>query len=397
MILFSCTSSGRLTRQPVQIGRPSVPLIDVLLSESPILSIRLHGTYYLQASEGNYQISSSSSEFFAFFDNGILNFRSDKRSFAFKSGFPVVLIPKGTSDYFEMEGKRYKGRLYIYKISEDHIAYILRVDLENYLLGVIPAEIPTGNPDYLAAIEAQTIAARSYAYYKYVKNKNSLFTLYDDQRDQVLGDMLKANENTRKAIRATRGMILVSATDKEFVPYYHSTCGGYFYELPDEKRIVLDGTDPNSEAYCSVSPLYRWHRVMDIRDLIESLEKNKKFRADDGFFSNKHVIRMSIQVRDSAGRVQKMAIQIDNQTIFLSDYEIRKVFVDSLAKPLPSTWFFLAPFSQDSLKFLIVGSGYGHGKGMCQWGAIGMSLQGFSVLDILNHYYPHAMIRRLYR
>ena len=42
------------------------------------------------------------------------------------------------------------------------------------------------------------------------------------------------------------------------------------------------------------------------------------------------------------------------------------------------------------------GSGYGHGVGMCQWGARGMALDGTSYRDILAHYYPGAEIRKLY-
>lgn len=396
LLLQSCTTSRFATKKNVEKPSVQIPEVHILLSSSPVQTITFHGNFILKAPEGRYQISSGTTEYFFFFDEGALTFQSKKRRFHFKTGFPLYIMRKSSKSYFEMNGKRYIGNLIIYRIHENAISYVLVTNLENYLAGVVPAEIPTGNEDYLAAIEAQTIAARSYAYYKFRQKSNQIFHLYDDQRDQVLGDMLKANKNVLKAIRKTRGMILVSEKDSEFVPYYHSTCGGSFYSLPDESSVILDAPDSLSPAFCSLSPLYRWFRILDIRDILESLSKNGFFQIENHFFENSHTVALEVTERDHSGRVRSMKMNIDGQNLLLKDYQIRKVFIDSLQKPLPSTWFLISPFSQDSLKFLVVGAGYGHGKGMCQWGAIGMSLHGYTYEQIIRHYYPGAIIRRIY-
>ena len=58
-----------------------------------------------------------------------------------------------------------------------------------------------------------------------------------------------------------------------------------------------------------------------------------------------------------------------------------------------STWF-TAKLSSGKIQFN--GQGYGHGVGMCQWGAKGMADAGTAYHDILKTYYPDAEISRVY-
>ena len=63
---------------------------------------------------------------------------------------------------------------------------------------------------------------------------------------------------------------------------------------------------------------------------------------------------------------------------------------------LRSTWFDVveAPPEADGLR--LAGRGYGHGVGMCQWGAIGRARAGQGYEEILGHYYPGAQLRDAY-
>ena len=47
-------------------------------------------------------------------------------------------------------------------------------------------------------------------------------------------------------------------------------------------------------------------------------------------------------------------------------------------------------------KFFIIGAGAGHGRGMSQWGAIGMALRGVTLEEILNFYYPGLTVKKFY-
>jgi stage II sporulation protein D len=42
--------------------------------------------------------------------------------------------------------------------------------------------------------------------------------------------------------------------------------------------------------------------------------------------------------------------------------------------------------------FLFYGKGWGHGVGMCQWGAFGLGLRRWNYIRILSYYYPGASI-----
>ena len=60
---------------------------------------------------------------------------------------------------------------------------------------------------------------------------------------------------------------------------------------------------------------------------------------------------------------------------------------------LKSTWF---EVELKGSEITFRGKGYGHGVGMCQWGAKGMADHGHSYEAILKHYYPDAKLARMY-
>jgi len=131
--------------------------------------------------------------------------------------------------------------------------------------------------------------------------------------------------------------------------------------------------------------------------MIDNLQKKNLLNISPGFDQTAHQLDFSIQKRKINGYVENFGIKIDNKNIVLKNYQIRTTLLDSTNKSLPSNWFLISPTSGEELDLLIAGAGFGHGKGMCQWGAIAMSMKGFSYREILYHYYPGAAIKRIYR
>ncbi|MCB0295833.1 MAG: amidase, partial [Calditrichaeota bacterium] len=74
---------------------------------------------------------------------------------------------------------------------------------------------------------------------------------------------------------------------------------------------------------------------------------------------------------------------------------IRQILADESGKPLPSNFFFLNKSPANPEKFYIFGAGAGHGSGMCQWGAIGMSMKGYKYNNILGLYYPQLATQKM--
>ena len=95
------------------------------------------------------------------------------------------------------------------------------VGLDNYLLGVVPGEMPKEWP--AAALQAQAVAARSYALASLVKNRD--FDLYADPRSQMYYGVAAESPATTAAVQATKGQILTYG-GKVVMAFYYSSSGG---------------------------------------------------------------------------------------------------------------------------------------------------------------------------
>ena len=83
-------------------------------------------------------------------------------------------------------------------------------------------------------------------------------------------------------------------------------------------------------------------------------------------------------------------IKTDQALIFLRGTDFRSILGNT---NLRSTWFTVKASGRD---YIFHGRGYGHGVGMCQWGAKGMSEEGKTYQEILEFYYPKAVIKKIY-
>lgn len=119
----------------------------------------------------------------------------------------------------------YMGDLRL-KVSDKKLMPILNIQVEDYLLGVVPYEMSNSFP--LEALKAQAVAARTYA----LRNQNSdaLYDVTDNTNDQVFYGYLTGNDRAEKAIRDTYG---ICGFDQEKLAqcYYAASNGGQM-ELP---------------------------------------------------------------------------------------------------------------------------------------------------------------------
>jgi len=114
---------------------------------------------------------------------------------------------------------RYRGALLVVARAKPDV--VNELPIEDYLRGVVPAEMPASWP--AAALRAQAIAARSYAARRI--RPAAAFDLYDDTRSQAYRGVMAERPATDEAVALTAGMVLEyggAIADT----YYHSSSGG---------------------------------------------------------------------------------------------------------------------------------------------------------------------------
>jgi len=168
---------------------------------------------------------------------------------------PLAFVP-GKGSPLLLDGKGYRGELQatvVPKGLKTALQVIDVVALDAYLLGVVPGEMPKNWP--VAALQAQAVAARSYALASIVKNKP--FDLYPDQRSQMYYGVGWESPATTAAVKATRGEILTYG-GKVATTYYYSSSGGRTASSEDVFGVITPYLQSRADPWDALSPYHRW-------------------------------------------------------------------------------------------------------------------------------------------
>ena len=152
-----------------------------------------------------------------------------------------------------LNGKAYRGKLEVFVNSRGSLTVVNVVPLEDYLLGVVPAEL--GLP-HIEAQKAQAIAARTYA----VANVDTYGTKGFDMVPTVWSQVYKGVSIETKmgtqAVRETRGMV-ATYEGKPIMAYFTSTCGGRTENVEnvfDSHEPYLRGVECSLEGHRHFEP-----------------------------------------------------------------------------------------------------------------------------------------------
>ena len=310
-------------------------------------------------------------------------------------GEKFTLSSANNDDIIKLNGKRYRGKIKIL-VSGNSISIINALSLEDYVKGVLAKEMPTGKgTENLEALKALAVCVRTYAIQK-MKDGKVYFDIYADTRDQVYGGVDDESPITNEATDETQNLILKYDGNPAII-FYHSTCGGYtesaenvFTKEPIPYLItVKDGDEPN----CVISPRFNWEEKYSRELIIDrlknySLIENKNYTLED----------ISVISRFNSGRVKELEINLiddsgDEQLLVLRGNEIRSIIRNADGKSI--LWSNMFDVSTYSNYIILTGKGFGHGVGLCQWGAISLSKKGWSYDEILSHYYPGTNTERI--
>ncbi|HEX7253482.1 MAG TPA: SpoIID/LytB domain-containing protein, partial [Thermoanaerobaculia bacterium] len=159
---------------------------------------------------------------------------------------PVDLFPADIDARVSYDGKTYRGSLRILVNARGTLNVVNRVDLEEYLYGVVPSEMGPKRYDELEALKAQAAAARTYALAHRGQFENEGFDICATPKCQVYGGFSAEDPLSNAAVDATRGLVL--AHDGRFADaLFISTCGGrtenvenVFGETPASYLVSVD-------------------------------------------------------------------------------------------------------------------------------------------------------------
>jgi stage II sporulation protein D len=294
----------------------------------------------------------------------------------------IRISPLGRNSLI-LNGVIYRGEMDI-AITDKGLDAINRVKLEDYLKGVVPQEVHRFWP--FAVIKAQAIVSRSFAVYQVLRRKDKEYDLTADTFSQVYGGQSSERWRTTRAVEATRGRVLEYG-GKILPAYFHSCCGGH---TQDASRIwgespEYSGTGQGPGAlrgvkcpWCRWTPHFRWQVRVSTHAILERLN-NKGYQIDK-------IDDIREGRRDKSGRLEYVRIKSRNKWFEITIEDFRAAIG---GKVLRSANFRIKKYP---LFYLFSGYGWGHGVGMCQWGAFGLGLRRWSAKRILEHYYPGAEI-----
>ncbi|MFL5300894.1 MAG: SpoIID/LytB domain-containing protein [Anaeromyxobacteraceae bacterium] len=306
------------------------------------------------------------------------------------------------------DDRAYRGRLHVTLDASGRLAAVLAIPLEELLRGLVPSEIPAGSPR--EALRAQAVTARSNVLAQIgTRHLSDPYVLCSEVHCQAYRGESAQAAATDAAVRDTAGEAIFGRTSRALVDaVYSAVCGGHGEDndavwptapnpslrghpdlpaplaapwaggLADEGRLRAF-LEAAPRAYCARASRYRWERRLGPADLA---------RLGDALDVGP-ITALEVRARGASGRARALAVTGARGAALLEgELRIRRAFEN-----LPSAMFVVA---RDGDGLVLRGGGWGHGAGMCQWGAVGRAEAGQGYREILRAYYSGASVARIY-
>ncbi len=285
--------------------------------------------------------------------------------------------PDGGPLFFD--DRAYRGALRILR-EHDRVLIVNRLPVDHYLLGVVSEEMPTMFGT--AALRSQAVAARSWVLARLAEGG----VVYDDARSQVYAGIDGETSASHDAVMTTAGLVIV--WDGAVAPaWYHSTCGGMSRPagavFPAAPEGFLD--EPRACSTCRHSPYFSWTRRFDRATTCRAAK-----------LPEAPLQGVTVLATAAGARAQTVKVTAGNRTTNVHAEDLRVNLSRGLRireQVLSTLWSSPPVVHADEL--VIQGRGWGHGVGLCQYGAAGLAKRGASYDEILAQYYPGARLMAL--
>ena len=312
-------------------------------------------------------------------------------------GRQVILQPNANS-YARLGATKYRGNLRFLPVGQKQFRIVNQLDLESYLAGVLAKELyPFWLPE---TYRAQAVAARTFAMHAMLTfGESHEYDLGSTQSWQVYGGFSAETPKAWDAVRASHGQVLTHGDDGDervFMAQYSACCGGRV----NAAKVIRDAKDIEPLrggqvcTGCAGCPRYRWKPVRIAKaDLHRALVKAYKSAA-----KLTGVAALRVAETNPHGRIVWVEVVGPNKkSIRLRAEDIRLVLLRASVPGAGRLYSMNCRFRDlgKAIEFYD-GRGFGHGVGLCQWGAQAKAIQGAPAEEILGFYYAGAKIFRAY-
>ncbi len=275
----------------------------------------------------------------------------------------------------EVNGRRFKGGLEVIKRDDGLLSLVNYLGLEDYVKGISVRETSHYWP--MEALKAEAVAFRTFALYRAEQFRNKEWDVTDDVNSQVYGGEEAERYRISEAVDKTKGEVLYY--DGKILPaFYHSTCSGSTEDASVLWNIDLAPLKGVVCGFCKDSPHFSWKATVSKEKIRQLWEKQGQ--------RIKKVKEVVIAGRDKSGRAINLDIVTDEKDIEVAAKDFRNLIGPDIIK---STNFKISASNGD---LIFDGLGWGHGVGLCQWGAYFMAKSGSDYLKILEYYYPGSTL-----
>lgn len=342
----------------------------------------------------------------------------------------------GTASVLDLGKRSYRGRIEMNRFGDKGISAVNIIDIDQYLYGVIPGEMPVQWP--MEALKSQAVAARSYAIYngfEYPKYPNKPFDLDDTISSQVYKGY---------GVETTRGNQAVDETAKQLIYYKDSVIAAFFYSTSGGHTESSNNVWSGSVSYLQGKPdIYEtspemkpWIKTYTAQYFMDKLKdkghdigsltsitvdtketgrvysmtfngtagsytvEKETIRYWFGMYSRKFELITPEYVPDTKVNVEggsgvSSEVSLYDCYVIKGSGEVEKLSTSN------EQVITISPENIDNIpliygrgsEFTLVGMGHGHGVGMSQSGAKGMAFEGFSYIEILEYYYTGTTVK----
>ncbi|MBI4227622.1 MAG: SpoIID/LytB domain-containing protein [Candidatus Omnitrophica bacterium] len=292
-----------------------------------------------------------------------------------RAGRQLQVVPTDDSVIF-LNGVRYRGALTILRNNAGSLQVNNDVPLEQYLKGVVSREVDARWP--MAALEAQAIVARTFTIRQVQDRAGQAFDV-TMRWPQLYGGLQDERPRATQAVERTRGLV-VTAGGRLVLTYYHTVCGGRTEDAeavwPSVKSPALRSVEC---IYCRRAPHYRWSLAVSSEELAQALAGGG---VDVGPLTD-----LQLGPRNRSGRVTTVTVIGLGGAATVSAVQLRAELGSNRLRSANCT---VQPSGND--RWIFEGFGWGHGVGLCQWGASGLAQRRQTAQQILQFYYPGTEI-----